>query len=87
MRQTASQPCQGAFRARSRRDGQTHLNKSSFDLTVDLSAHKKHQTRDIELGEKNNHRAKGSIRQGIVIKEMKVETEAERGQEPSQQAQ
>src|ERR1017187_7836968 len=88
-RPTASQPLYSRFRVRNRRgrDGQAHFSRGGFDFTVDLSAQKKHQTGDIEPGQQNNHRAKRPVSKRIGIEVMKVDTEAEGGQEPSEQAQ
>ena len=68
-------------------EAQAHFSRSGFDFTVDLGAQKKHQTGDIEPGQQNNHRAKRPVGKRIVIKVMKVDTEAEGGQEPSEEAQ
>src|SRR5438874_2334394 len=53
-----------------------------FDFRINLATNHKHQASNVEPDNQNDNCTKGAISFAIAIKEMQIDSECERGQQP-----
>ena len=60
--------------------------RDGFDFAVNFGPKQKHQAREIKPRQEDDDGTQSAIRDGVVIKEMHINTEANRGQKPADDA-